>query len=110
MVLKMKSITKYEQWLDIIQQEKLLLLFVKTTNCSVCEGLYPQIAALESDTTIPFYVANAAEVPELAGQLSLFTAPVVILMKNGKEFARFARFVPVQEVIEKLQELKKWEE
>lgn len=110
MMLKMKSITHYEQWLDIIQQEKHLLLFVKTTNCSVCEGLFPQIAALESDSTFPFYVVNAAEVPELAGQLSLFTAPVVILMKQGKEYARYARFVPVQEVIEKLQELKKWEE
>lgn len=110
MVLKMKSITKYEHWKEIVEHEKHLLLFVKTTNCSVCEGLFPQIAALENDTTIPFYVANAAEVPELAGQLSLFTAPVVILMKQGKEYARYARFVPVQEVMEKLQELKKWEE
>lgn len=106
----MKSITTYEQWQEIAQHKKHLLLFVKTTNCSVCEGLYPQIKVLENDTSIPFYVANIAEVPELAGQLSLFTAPVVILMREGKEFARYARFVPVQDVINKLQELKKWEE
>lgn len=106
----MESITNYEKWQEVVQHEKHLLLFVKTTNCSVCEGLFPQIGALEGDTSIPFYVANAAEVPELAGQLSLFTAPIVLLFKDGKEFARFARFVPVQKVIEKLQELKKWEE
>lgn len=106
----MESITNYEKWQEVVQHEKHLLLFVKTTNCSVCEGLFPQIDALEGGTSIPFYVANAAEVPELAGQLSLFTAPIVLLFKDGKEFARFARFVPVQKVIEKLQELKKWEE
>ena len=106
----MKSITSYKQWQEIVQHEKHLLLFVKTKNCSVCEGLYPQIAALESGMTIPFYVVNVAEVPELAGQLSLFTAPVVILMLQGKEYARYARFVPVQDVLEKLQELQNWEE
>lgn len=106
----MKSISTYEQWQEIVQREKHLLLFVKTTNCSVCEGLFPQIAALEDEVSIPFYVVNAAEVPELAGQLSLFTAPVVMLMLQGKEYARYARFVPVKEVLEKLQELQKWEE
>ncbi|QBP41031.1 thioredoxin family protein [Paenisporosarcina antarctica] len=106
----MKSITTYEQWQEISQHKKHLLLFVKTTNCSVCEGLYPQIKVLENDTSVPFYVANIAEIPELAGQLSLFTAPVVILMREGKEFARYARFVPVQDVSKKLQELIKWEE
>ena len=106
----MELITQYQQWLDRAQQYKLLLLFVKTNNCSVCEGLYPQIEALEPDTNIPFFIANAAEIPELAGQLSLFTAPVVILMKSGTEYARFARFVPIQELKGKIQELKKWEE
>jgi thioredoxin-like negative regulator of GroEL len=106
----MKAVTQYKQWLDIVAYQKQLLLFVKTNNCSVCEGLFPQIEALEGDTSIPFFVANAAELPELAGQLGLFTAPVVILMKNGSEYARYARFVPVQQVVEKLQELKKWEE
>lgn len=106
----MKSITTYEQWQEVVQREIHLLLFVKTTNCSVCEGLYPQIDELQSNVSVPFYVVNAAEVPELAGQLSLFTAPVVILMLQGKEYIRYARFVPVQEVMEKLQELQKWEE
>lgn len=106
----MKPITQYQQWPACVKKHRQLLLFVKTNNCSVCEGLYPQIEALEHHTTTPFFVANASELPELAGQLSLFTAPVVILMKDGREYARYARFVPVQDVKEKLQELKKWEE
>ncbi|WP_019414070.1 thioredoxin family protein [Paenisporosarcina sp. TG20] len=106
----MESIINYEKWQEVVQHENHLLLFVKTTNCSVCEGLYPQIVSLKGNTSIPFYVANAAEIPKLAGQLGLFSAPIVLLFKDGQEFARFARFVPVQKVLDKLHELKKWEE
>ncbi len=106
----MIPITNYEQWQEIALHEKQFLLFVKTTNCSVCEGLKPQIEVLEEDSHIPFYLVNAAKVPELAGQLSLFTAPVVLLFHLGKEYARYARFVPVEKVSEKLQELKEWVE
>ena len=106
----MRQITQYNQWLDVVQKHGQLLLFVKTANCSVCEGLYPQIEPLEAEGNIPFFAADASKLPELAGQLGLFTAPVVILMNDGREYARYARFVPVEEVKQKLQELKKWEE
>ena len=82
-----------------------LLLFVKTDNCSVCDGLYPQVEVLEADFPIPFYIVNVAEVPEIAGQLSLFTAPVVLLFDEGKEYARFARFVPIEELKHRMGEL-----
>lgn len=101
----MKWIHSYEEWLETVEREKSFLLFVKTTNCSVCEGLYPQVELLQTDYPIPFYVVNAALVPEMAGQLSLFSAPVVLLFNEGKEYARFARFVPIRELKYRMQEL-----
>lgn len=103
----MKWIESYEEWLGIVQQRP-LLLFVKTNNCSVCDGLLPQVAALEVDYPLPFYVVNVAEVPEIAGQLSLFTAPVVLLFNEGKEYARFARFVQMDELKKRMRELLEW--
>ena len=103
----MNPITSFNQWLEVSAKEKALLLFVKTTNCSVCEGLYPQVEAIKS--SIPFYVVNASDVKEMAGQLSLFTAPVVLFWKNNKEYARFARFVSIKEVSKVLQELEDME-
>ena len=41
----------------------------------------------------------------MAGQLSLFSAPVVLLFDNGKEYARFARFVPMEELKHRLDQL-----
>lgn len=101
----MKEIGTFEQWLEIKVNEPQLLLFVKTENCSVCEGLYPQVDALRSDYTIPFFKVNIAKVPEMAGQLSLFTAPVVLLFHEGREMSRFARFVQMEELKYRLDEL-----
>ncbi|KQL35974.1 MULTISPECIES: thioredoxin family protein [Bacillaceae] len=101
----MKLINSYHHWLEVVEKESALLLFVKTTNCSVCEGLYPQIENLQKEVEIPFYVVNAAEVPEMAGQLSLYTAPVVLFYKNKKEYQRYARFVKTDDVRRILKEL-----
>ncbi len=101
----MELIESYREWTELQAREKNIVLFVKIDNCSVCEGLLPQIEPLEQDYTIPFYKVNVSKVPEIAGQLSLFTAPVVLLFNEGKEYARFARFVPRDELIRRLDEL-----
>ena len=79
---------------------------MKTDNCSVCEGLLPQVKAFQADFPYPFYIVNVAKTPEIAGQLSLFTAPVVLLFNEGKEYVRFARFVPMEELKKRMEELK----
>ncbi len=101
----MKQIGSFDEWMEYVERERALLLFVKTDNCSVCEGLYPQVKALQADFPIPFYKVNVAEVPEIAGQLSLFTAPVVLLFNEGKEYARFARFIRMEELKYRLGEI-----
>lgn len=101
----MKQIGSFDEWMEYVERERALLLFVKTDNCSVCEGLYPQVKALKVGFSIPFYKVNVAEVPEIAGQFSLFTAPVVLLFNEGKEYARFARFIRIEELKRRLGEI-----
>jgi len=101
----MKQIGSFGDWVEYVECERALLLFVKTDNCSVCEGLYPQVTALKGDFPIPFYKVNVSEVPEIAGQLSLFTAPVVLLFHEGKEYARFARIIRMEELKYRLGEI-----
>lgn len=104
----MNEIGSFDQWLEVSVKEPQLLLFVKTDQCSVCEGLYPQVNALKDNYAFPFYKVNIAVVPEMAGQLSLFTAPVVLLFHQGKETARFARFVQMEELKRRMDELMEW--
>lgn len=101
----METIKSFEHWLEVVEQEKQLLLFVKTNNCSVCDGLYPQVAELQEEYQVPFYRVNVVDVPEVAGQLSLFAAPVVLLFNESHEYARFARFVQMDELKRRLVEL-----
>lgn len=99
----MKRIESFQQWLEEIEKNQKLLLFVETDHCSVCHGLLPQVEALQQDyTPLPFFIVNAAQVPEMAGQLLLFSAPVVLLYANASEYARFARFVPMDDLKHRL--------
>ncbi|MDN7240540.1 thioredoxin family protein [Planococcus sp. N028] len=101
----MKAISSMQEYQEKIDQRESFLLFVKTDNCSVCEGLRPQVESFEKAYRLPFFMANAARLPELAGSLLLFTAPVVLLFHEGKEIHRFARFVPIEELRRKLDEM-----
>ncbi|MGI2326650.1 thioredoxin family protein [Planococcus sp. YIM B11945] len=101
----MQHITSITEFKEKIVERASFPLFVKTDNCSVCDGLKPQVEAFEKDYTVPFYAANAAKLPGLAGKLLLFAAPVVLLFHEGKEIQRFARFVPLEELRGRLDEL-----
>lgn len=50
----MKRIESFGQWLEEIQENPKLLLFVETDHCSVCHGLLPQVEVLQEDYQIPF--------------------------------------------------------
>lgn len=101
----MEDLVTIEEYQERIGAQGNFLLFAKTDNCSVCEGLLPQIKAFEREYQLPFYKANVADLPELAGQLMLFTAPVVLIFHEGKEIHRWARFVPIADLREKLDRL-----
>ena len=45
---------------------------------------------------------NALEVEEIAGHLSIFTAPTLLLFVEGKEYLREDRFVRFADLEEKL--------
>ncbi|UOQ43889.1 thioredoxin family protein [Halobacillus salinarum] len=82
-----------------IQTERLILVFVSQPGCSVCQGLLPQVeTVLEEFPLIPSMYIDATELPEAAGQLSVFTAPAVLVFADGKEWFRKARFVPIEEL------------
>ncbi|MHA6259576.1 thioredoxin family protein [Sporosarcina sp. CAU 1771] len=98
-------IESFKEWQIVLSEQKQFLLFVKTDHCSVCDGLLPQVEVLKEDYDFPFYIVNVAKTPEIAGQLSLFSAPVVLLFDEEKEYARFARFVPMAELNQRMLEL-----
>ncbi|MGA9287842.1 MAG: thioredoxin family protein [Anaerobacillus sp.] len=79
------------------EQKTLYFLYLYGTNCSVCHALLPQVEEVLADyPQIESEKLNVQEVPESAGEFSVFTIPVLLLYVDGKEYIREARFVNIE--------------
>lgn len=89
--------------LDRFIASPLSFIYISTDNCSVCHSLFPQIEPIIAEyEELAAGRINASEVPDIAGRLSIFTAPVLILFVEGKEVYREARIVHLDRFEEKL--------
>lgn len=102
-----KKIDTIDSLREEISKSELTFVYFGHPECSVCHGLKPQLedklAAFTKD--ISFVDVNTFEVPEVAGEYSIMTVPVVLLFVNGKEYLRQARFVPVNQLYSQVEKI-----
>jgi len=99
----MERLFEKEQVDDFIRQHSLNLLMLKTQNCSVCEAVQPKVdVLLERYEHIAGGFVYMEDVPELAGEYMIFTSPVLLLLMEGKEVYRAARFIVFEELEDQL--------
>lgn len=97
------SIEEIEQF---VSNHHLAFLYISKTNCGVCHALLPKVKKVMAEfPKIQMAFVNADDVPNIAGHLSIFTAPVLILYVDGKEVLREARFVHVEQFKEKVKKI-----
>ncbi|WP_025730412.1 thioredoxin family protein [Atopobacter phocae] len=101
----MEYIQSYEALNQLIHRAEPVLIFVSMPTCSVCHAVAPRVQALAKEMEISFYELDASRVKEAAGQLSLFTSPVVMLYRKGREYHRQARVINFEELEKRIQEL-----
>src|SRR5699024_1656403 len=91
------ELTTIETAENFIHDNKLAFLFISRPNCSVCHSLLPQVQALMANyPEIRPGDIDAADVTEVAGRVSIFTVPVLLLFVEGKEYIGDARIVHMQ--------------
>ncbi|MBO0477983.1 thioredoxin family protein [Vagococcus sp. DIV0080] len=102
-----EKMTTINQLNERINQSEITFVYFGHPDCSVCHGLKPQIDAKlnKFEKDILFLDVNTFEIPEVAGEYSVMTVPVVILFVNGKEYLRQARFVPVQDLYNQVEKI-----
>ncbi|UOQ86444.1 thioredoxin family protein [Gracilibacillus salinarum] len=100
----MFELLKNEQDINhFLQNEDLFFLYISKYNCSVCHSLLPQLEPImERYPRIVSRQVIVDEIPALASKFSIFTAPVLLLFVNGKEYLREARFVHLDQFQSKL--------
>lgn len=100
------ELTTMEELEQFLQENTYTFLYISQPNCSVCHGLEPQIKRiLDEYPRIVARKVNATEVPEVAGKFTVFTAPVLLLFIDGKEYIREARIVQTARFQEQVQRL-----
>lgn len=101
-----QPLTSIEETEQFITQHDLTFLYITMPNCSVCQGLQPQIEQmLAAYPKIKARTIDASEVTEIAGKYNIFTAPVLLLFVQGKEYIREARIVHTEVLKQKIARL-----
>lgn len=77
-----------------INEKEIVLLLVKSKNCSVCEAVFVQLEDFISHfNNLSGYYVSIDTIPTVASDYLIFTAPTVLLFINGKEIERQSRFI-----------------
>lgn len=105
----MEKVINYNDLMNKIDKKDKLLLYVMSEGCSVCHADFPRVDALAKKHEMESVQIMVNEIPEAAGQLSLFTAPVVILFHKNKEMHRQARIINFEALEQRIVELKAFE-
>ncbi len=98
-----KTLTTLPEVDAFIENNTLSFLYLSQPNCSVCHGLLPQVEELlkKFPHIQPAHI-QTNELPSIAGHLSIFTVPVLLLFVEGKEHIREARIVHLDQLETKI--------
>ncbi len=95
----------YNQFIDLIGQYDSVCFYLSTKDCNVCKILKPKIIDLLKDSfpKINFCYIDVELSKEIAGQLSVFSVPTILVYFNGKEIIRASRNISLDEFSIKLE-------
>jgi len=85
---------KIEEIKEFIDSNENAMLYISSTMCSACDSVYLKLGnIIENNSNIKLMKIEITENQEVSGEYMVFTVPVIILFKDGKEIHREARFV-----------------
>lgn len=99
----MKVLDSGESIESFIKNNKIAMLYFSSEGCSVCGVLLPKIEELlKKYPKIEIVKIEVDELQSAVGKYSVFTLPCILLLIEGKELIREARFISVVDLEEKI--------
>lgn len=101
----MQTIQSLEEFTAAVENNRALLAYFSTENCSVCHVLKPkveQMIAQEFPQIKALYIPSDLQ-PELSAQNHIFTAPTVLVFFEGRETIRKSRAFGIDELEAEIQ-------
>ncbi|MFK4426533.1 thioredoxin family protein [Bacillus sp. RC51] len=104
----MNTFETIEELATYIEGQQLVLLCIKTENCSVCDVMLKKVnCVLENYDYVEKVEILQQDMQEIAGRYAVFTGPTILLFHNGKEILRESRFISLENIERVLQLVKK---
>ncbi len=94
----MKKINSIDEVKTAITGKEFVIIYVSMPLCSVCHADKPRVDKLASQYGIECIEIDGEEMAEARGYFNLFTAPVVLIYFDGREFHRQARIIDFAEL------------
>ena len=100
-----KTIQNVPDFNKITETEDAVLIYFSHEKCNVCKVLKPKVAEMldEYFPKMRMYYSDTVEMPEIAGQNSIFTVPAVLIFFTGKEYFRYSRNISIDVLKEQIQ-------
>ena len=97
------NITDIEQ---VINKNRLCLFYIKAPDCGVCNVMHSKVERLVEDypQLLSFYT-DITEEPLIASRFLVYSGPTVLLILEGKEVYRSSRFINLDELDRKIDQL-----
>ncbi|ARJ50506.1 thioredoxin family protein [Staphylococcus lutrae] len=104
----MERLTTLDAYHAFIRAHSIAIIHVSSPTCSVCHAVLPRIKEMVSHFDgVALGHVSIDEVPEIAGELLVFTVPVEVLFFEGKEIQREGRFIDVERIANQLNKMDK---
>ena len=92
---------------DMISSNPAVMLYITNPWCVSCKSLRPKVEELvkERFPKMVFLYIDASVNEAVSADLSVFSAPAILVFFEGKEYIRESKFVSVDELGNKLQRI-----
>ncbi|MFL2060518.1 thioredoxin family protein [Marinilactibacillus psychrotolerans] len=95
-----------EEIRNFVSANPVSFIYISREGCSVCHAVKPKVQKmLEEFPEIKPMQVSADDVPEVAGEYTVFTVPALLLFIEGKEMFREARFVVMDDLHDKFERI-----
>ncbi|TNE72434.1 thioredoxin [bacterium] len=93
-----------DSFIQYLNENEYVITFFEGKDCRVCHALLPKMEELVNKeySNTPMIVVNTDENPDIAGQNIIFSLPVILVFKQGREVARISGKNPMYEINEQL--------
>ena len=102
----MNHLTNITNIEEVISKNRLCLFYIKTPDCGVCNVMHGKVERLvENYSQLLSFYTDITEEPLIASRFLVYAGPTVLLILEDKEVYRSSRFIDLDELERKIDQL-----